>query len=262
MQLAYETILFLMAAAFVAGFIDAMAGGGGLITLPALLAAGVPPVAALGTNKLQASFGTATAFATFARAGHVDLRRFALPTAAAFAGSAAGAFTVQQIDATFLSAFIPLLLVAMALYFLFGPRMGEEDRHTLIGSAGLFAVAAAIGFYDGFFGPGTGSFFTTALVALVGLGLVRAVAHTKLLNLASNLAGLLAMVAGGHVLWLLGFAMAAASVAGGKAGAHAAIRFGGRAVRPLLVLMCLGLTAKLLLDPDNPARAALAGLIG
>jgi uncharacterized protein len=262
MDLAADTIAFLMAAAFVAGFIDAMAGGGGLITIPALLAAGVPPVDALGTNKLQASFGTATAFSTFARAGHVDFRRFAVPALAAFLGSAAGAFTVQQIDPTFLSAFIPALLVAMAIYFLLGPKMGEDDRQTLVGAAGLAGIAAAIGFYDGFFGPGTGSFFTTALVALVGLGLVRAVAHTKLLNLASNLAGLLAMIVGGHVLWLLGFAMAAASIAGGVAGAHAAIRFGGRAVRPLLVLMCLGLTTKLLLDPANPARVFVAGLIG
>jgi len=262
MELAAETIAFLMAAAFVAGLIDAMAGGGGLITIPALLAAGVPPVDALGTNKLQASFGTATAFSTFARAGHVDLQRFAVPALAAFLGSAAGAFIVQQIDPGFLAAFIPALLVAMAIYFLVGPKMGEDDRHMLVGGAGLAGIAAAIGFYDGFFGPGTGSFFTTALVALVGLGVVRAVAHTKLLNLASNLAGLLAMIVGGHVLWLFGLMMAAVSVAGGRAGAHLAIRFGGRAVRPLLVAMCLALTAKLLLDPANPLRTAAAGWLG
>ena len=260
MQFAYETIALLMAAAFVAGFVDAIAGGGGLITLPALLAAGVPPVAALGTNKLQASFGTATAFATFVRAGRVDLRRFAAPAAAAFLGGAAGAITVQRIDSGFLAAIIPLLLIAMAIYFLVGPRMGEEDRHHLIGSFGLTALVAAIGFYDGFFGPGTGSFLTTALVALAGLGLVRAVAHTKLLNLASNLASLIAMIAGGQVLWLLGLAMAAASIAGGRVGAHAAIRFGGRAVRPLLVCICLALTARLLLDADNPLRQLVAGL--
>ena len=259
MQLASDAIAFLMIAAFVAGIVDAMAGGGGLITLPALLAAGVPPIAALGTNKLQSSFGTAMAFTTFARAGHVDLRRFAVPALASFLGAVAGAITVQRIDPSFLAAFIPGLLIAMAVYFLVGPRMTDEDRHTRIHAAGLCAVAAAIGFYDGFFGPGTGSFFTTALVALVGLGVVRAVAHTKLLNLASNFAALLAMIAGGHVLWPIGLAMAAASIAGGRLGAHAAIRFGGRAVRPVLVLICLALTAKLLLDPANPLRVLLAG---
>lgn len=257
MQLGPDLVAFLMAAAFVAGFIDAVAGGGGLITLPALLASGVPPLAALATNKLQSSFGTATAFFTFARAGHVDLRRFAVPTAASFGGAALGAVTVQRIDPSFLAGFIPLLLIAMAIYFMVGPRMREEDRHTRIGALGLFLFCAGIGFYDGFFGPGTGSFFTTMLVALAGLGVVRAVAHTKLLNLASNLAALLAMIAGGHVLWLLGLAMAAASIAGGKVGAHAAMRFGSRAVRPLLVLMCLALTVKLLADPANPLRSAL-----
>jgi uncharacterized membrane protein YfcA len=262
MDLALDAVIFLMSAAFIAGIVDAMAGGGGLITLPALLAAGVPPVSALATNKLQSSFGTGTAFLAFARAGHVDLRRFAWPAAASFLGAAAGALTVQQIDSSFLAAFIPVLLIAMAIYFLVGPNMAEEDRHTRLGSVGLFLVAAAIGFYDGFFGPGTGSFFTTALVALAGLGLTRAVAHTKLLNLASNLAALLAMMAGGHVLWLLGLAMAAASIVGGQVGAHAAIRFGGRAVRPLLVLMCLALTVKLLADPANPLRASLATLAG
>lgn len=260
MELAADVILFLMAAAFVAGFIDAMAGGGGLITLPALLAAGIPPVAALATNKLQSSFGTFTAFLTFARAGHVDLRRFAWPAAGSFLGAAAGAFAVQQIDSSFLAAFIPVLLIAMAIYFLAAPKMSEEDRHTRLGAAGLVLIAAAIGFYDGFFGPGTGSFFTTALVALAGLGVTRAVAHTKLLNFASNLAALIAMMAGGHVLWLLGLAMAAASIAGGRVGARAAIRFGGRAVRPLLVLMCVALTLKLLSDPANPLRAMLAEL--
>ncbi|PSJ36531.1 TSUP family transporter [Allosphingosinicella deserti] len=262
MDLAPDIIAFLIAAAFVAGFIDALAGGGGLITLPALLAAGVPPLAALGTNKLQSSFGTATAFFTFARAGHVDVRRFALPALASFLGSATGAFTVQRIDPSFLAGFIPLLLIAMAIYFLAGPKMRDEDRHTRIGAAGLFLFSAGIGFYDGFFGPGTGSFFTTMLVALAGLGVVRGVAHTKMLNLASNLAGLSAMIVGGHVLWLLGLAMAGASIAGGKAGAHAAMRFGARAVRPLLVCMCLALTVKLLADPANPLRMEIAALLG
>jgi len=257
MQLTVEAISFLLIIAFLAGGIDALAGGGGLLTIPALMAAGVPPVAALATNKLQSSIGTASAFLTFLRAGRVDLRRFALPAAGAFAGSIAGATAVQFIDPTFLAAFVPILLVAMGLYFLLAPPMRDIERHARVGPRGLALIATAIGFYDGFFGPGTGSFLTTALVALGGLGLVRAIANTKFINLATNLAGLLAMIAGGKVLWLLGLTMAAANVAGNQVGARLALRFGGKGVRPLLVVMSFALTIKLMADPANPLWSVL-----
>lgn len=252
MEFAAETFALLAAVAFVAGTIDAMAGGGGLLTIPALMAAGIPPVAAIATNKLQSTIGTASAFLAFRRAGHVDLVRFAGPAAGAFAGSALGATAVQFVSPAFLAAFIPVLLIAMGLYFLLAPSMGEADRHARLGPAGLTLVVAGIGFYDGFFGPGTGSFLTLTLVALGGLGLVRAIGNTKMLNLSTNVAGLLAMIVGGHVLWLLGLAMAAANVAGNQLGARLAIRFGGRGVRPLLVLMSAALAIKLLADPANP----------
>lgn len=252
MHIAPDTFAFLVLVAFIAGTIDALAGGGGLLTIPALLAAGVPPVAALATNKLQSAVGTGSAFLTFLRAGHVDLRRFALPAAGAFGGSVAGAVVVQHVDPRFLAAFVPVLLIAMALYFLLAPPMSEADRHARLGHTGLTAVTTLLGFYDGFFGPGTGSFLTTALVALGGLGLVRAIANTKFLNLATNIAALTAMIAGGKVLWLLGGAMAAANVAGNQCGAWAALRFGGKGVRPLLVVMSVALTIKLLSDPANP----------
>lgn len=255
MELAADTLAFLIAIAFLAGTIDAMAGGGGLLTIPALMAAGVPPVSALATNKLQSTIGTSSAFLTFWRAGHVDLRRFAWPAAGAFAGSVLGATTVQYISSGFLAALVPALLIAMGLYFLLAPPMSSVDRHARTGPAGLTLIISAIGFYDGFFGPGTGSFLTLTLVALGGLGLVRAIGNTKFLNLATNIAGLLAMIVGGHVLWLLGLSMAAANVAGNQLGARLAIRFGGRGVRPLLVIMSFALTAKLLADPANPLRA-------
>ncbi len=262
MELGFDLIAFLAAAAFVAGMIDAVAGGGGLITIPALLAAGVPPVAALATNKLQSTFGTAGACFAYARRGHIDFRRFAIPAMTAFLGSALGAFLVTQIDPTFLSGLLPALLVAMALYYLLAPPMGEEDRHSRAGPALLAAMAFIIGCYDGFFGPGTGSFITTALVAIFGMGLIRAVAHTKLLNLASNVAALIVLVAAGHVLWVAGLAMAVGSLAGGQVGAHVAIRFGARAARPLLIIVSLALTAKLLTDPENPLTAMIVSALG
>ena len=248
MEFSAEIIALLVAAAFFAGVVDAIAGGGGLITIPALLAAGVPPVAAIGTNKLQSTLGTAGAVLAFARKGHIDLRRFAVPAVFSFVGSGFGAFALSRSDPRFLAALLPVLLVAMAVYFAFAPRMGDEDRKARLGPAFLLAAAAAIGFYDGFFGPGTGSFFTTALVALFGLGLIRAVAHARLLNLASNLAGFLVLMASGQVWWLLGLAMAAASIAGGQAGAHLTMRAGARLARPILILVSLGLSLKLLLE--------------
>lgn len=252
MELPVETFILLITVAFMAGGIDAMAGGGGLLTIPALMAAGVPPVSALATNKLQSAVGTASAFVAFWRAGHVDLRRFAWPVMAAIIGSGAGAVAVQQVDPSFLAGIVPFLLILMCIYFIASPKMGAADRRARIGNAGLTLLVGAIGFYDGFFGPGTGSFFTTALVALAGLGLLRAIANAKLLNLATNLAGLVALIAGGQMLWLLGFSMAVANVAGNQIGARLAIRFGGAGVRPLLVVMSAALTIKLLSDPANP----------
>lgn len=254
MNLGIETILFIIGVAFVAGGIDALAGGGGLLTIPALMAVGVPPVAALATNKLQSTIGTASAFWRFRRAGHIDLGAFAVPAVGAFAGSVAGASAVQVADPSLLALLVPALLIAMGLYFLLAPPMSAVDRHALLGRAGITAVVTAIGFYDGFFGPGTGSFLTLALVALGGLGLVRAIANTKFFNLATNAAGLLAMVAGGHVLWALGAAMAVANVAGNQVGAWVALRYGGKGARVLLIVMSFALTAKLLADPGHPLR--------
>lgn len=257
MDLSLETIAFLVSIAFMAGTIDAMAGGGGLLTIPALMSAGVPPVAALATNKLQSAFGTASAFFTFWRGGHIDLSKFLWPTIAALAGSALGAVAVQIIDSSFLAAIVPILLIAMAFYFLLAPAMSAVDRKAKFGTIGISLIVAAIGFYDGFFGPGTGSFLTLALVSLGGLGLVRAIAGTKLLNLATNVAALIMLIIGGHMLWALGLMMAAANVAGAQIGARLTIRYGGKGVRPLLVIMSLALTAKLLSDAENPIWAWL-----
>lgn len=252
MHLTPDILAFLVSMALLAGTIDAMAGGGGLISIPALMAAGIPPVSAIATNKLQSACGTASALFTYARAGNVDWRRFALPALGAFLGAAAGATTLQFIDPGFLAAFVPVLLILMGLYFLFAPKMSEADRHARIGNVPLTLIVTGIGFYDGFFGPGTGSFLTTVLVALAGLGLVRAIGNTKFLNLSTNIAGVLAMIAGGKMLWGLAIAMAAANIVGNQIGARLAIRFGGRGVRPLLVVMSVALTMKLLADPKNP----------
>lgn len=259
-ELTTETFAFLVAITALAGFIDAIAGGGGVLTLPALLGAGVPPVLALGTNKLQSSFGAAAACYTFWRSGHIDVRRMMLPVIASLLGAMIGGVVVQHIDASILAGLVPGLLILIALYFLFSPSMSEVDLRHRIEIPAYGGVAAAIGFYDGLFGPGTGSFFAISLISLLGFGLIRATANTKLLNFASNIGALIVMAAGGHIHWTLGFAMAAASVLGGRLGSMTAIRFGGRLIRPLLVIMSVGMTIRLLADPANPiAQMVWAG---
>lgn len=236
----------LTAVAVLTGFIDSIAGGGGLVMMPALLFAGVPPINALATNKLQSTFGTATAFANYARKGLVDWRSNWWTIALVFVASGAGVIVVQAVSGKALALVIPLLLMAVAIYVLVSPRMSDEDAHQRIGARAYSPIGAAIGFYDGFFGPGTGSFFTTTLVGLRGLGLTRATALTKLFNLTSNIAAVLLFAIGGHMFWLLGFCMAAGAMLGGWIGSHTAMRFGASVIRPLLVILSLALTARLL----------------
>ena len=236
----------LTATAVLTGFIDAVAGGGGLIMLPALLFSGVPPIQALATNKLQSVFGTAVATRNYARAGLVNWREHKLAMVLVFIGATAGVLLVQTVEAAVLSLIIPLLLVAVAVYVLVSPRMTDEDAHQRLSERGYAPVGGLVGLYDGFFGPGTGSFFTASLVALRGYGLTRATGVTKLLNFTSNVASVLFFALGGKMLWLLGLCMAGGAMLGGWLGSHSAIRFGAKLIRPLLVIISLGLTARLL----------------
>lgn len=253
-ELAPEILAFLFVAAVAAGFIDAIAGGGGLITIPALLAAGVAPVAAIATNKVQGSFGTAAATWTFWRKGRIDFALLKWPLIATVVGAVLGAVTVSFVDTNWLLVLLPVLLIGIAVYFLVGPKASDEDVHARLTPLAFGAVAGGIGFYDGFFGPGAGSFYALALVTLLGMGLTRATAHTKALNFASNFISVIVFAIGGHVLWAVGLIMAVGQVLGGWLGSHAAMRFGPRLIRPLLVVICLGMVAKLLSDPANPIR--------
>ena len=220
-----------------------------LLTLPALLWAGLPPVEALATNKLQGSFGTASASLRFLRHGAIDLRALGPVAALTFVGAAAGSWLVGRIDPGALARLLPLLLVAFALYFLLSPRVGDLPSERRLGLTGFGVLAGAgIGFYDGAFGPGTGSFFALAFVALLGCDLRQATAGSKLLNFASNLAALLVFAVGGHVAWGIGLAMAVGQWTGAWLGAHLVIRHGARLVRPLLVAVSLLLSIRLLVQ--------------
>lgn len=245
--LPYETIALLLAAACFAGFVDAIAGGGGLITIPALLLAGIPPVQALATNKVQGSFGAGTAALAYARRGHVDLRTQVRPALIAFAAAFAGSQLVPFIPTEALRLILPAIMIAVALFFALKPGLSDADRHQRIGPAVFTATAVPlIAFYDGLVGPGTGSFFMIAFVMLAGHGILKATAHTKFLNFASNIGSLTAFAIGGLPLWGLGLAMGAAQILGAQIGSHMAMRIGARLIKPLLVVTSTAMALRLI----------------
>ncbi|AEC18022.1 MULTISPECIES: TSUP family transporter [Gallibacterium] len=240
-------ILFLLAG--IAGFIDAIAGGGGLITIPALLAAGLPPAAALATNKLQASGGSFSASLYFVRKKAVDLRTVWKMIIGTFSGAMIGTIAVQLIDASVIKSLLPILVLVVGLYFLFSPKLGEKDCHQRL-SFTAFALAAAfpIGFYDGFFGPGTGSFLCVAFVTLLGFNLAKATAHAKILNFTSNFTSLVFFILGGEVYWTLGFVMMIGGFLGARLGAKMVLTKGQKLIRPMVVIMAFIMTAKMMYD--------------
>jgi uncharacterized protein len=240
-----DTLLMLFGVALVAGFTDTLAGGGGLLTVPALLLAQVPPLQALATNKLQAIFGSFTASVAMLRSGRVRFSEAGGLFVAALAGGASGAVVAQSIDPSALDAAIPIVLGVIAAYFLFAPGAGETEREARL-SEGLYRSTAvpAIGFYDGVFGPGTGSFFCFAGVSLRGLDLISATAAAKLLNFGSNLASLAIFLLGGKVLWLVGAVMGAGQALGAYAGAHVVVRGDPRRLKPVIVVVCLAMLVR------------------
>lgn len=249
LELSLNLVLLLVTAAFVAGFIDAIAGGGGLITVPVLMLAGLPPAQALATNKVQGVFGAATAAISYAAAGHVNLHRQIGAAIVAFIAGMTGAFCVTLIPTEALRYVLPIVLIATAAFFALKPGLSDTDRvaRTTPVQFVMFVVPV-IAFYDGLAGPGTGAFFMLGFVMLAGYGILKATAHTKLLNFASNLGGLIAFALVGKPLWITGLAMGAAQIAGAWVGSHLAMRIGARLIKPLLVVTSTGLALKLLAD--------------
>jgi uncharacterized protein len=250
-----DTLALLALVGLVAGFVDSIAGGGGLLALPSLLLVGLDPVSALATNKLQGTFGTASATHTFWKKGLLNPSQHKAEILTVFVGAALGVLTIAYVPTKLLQGLMPILLVAVAIYFAVSPKLSVQGSNPKLGPAVFaFALAPAIGFYDGIFGPGTGSFFMLALVSLFGLGVIEATGRTKLLNFTSNIASLLMFVFAGKIIWLIGLTMGIAQLIGAQLGARVAIANGVKVIRPLLILVCCAMAIKLLLDPANPLR--------
>lgn len=241
-----QLYIMLFLAAFVAGFIDSIAGGGGMITIPALWLAGIPPHQALGVNKLQSCFGSFSATLHFYRKGHISLKDNIIPIICVFLCATAGTLLVRVLDTAFLERCIPFLLIIFALYFLFSPKISEEQRAVRYGYGTLCFILGCIGAYDGFFGPGTGSFFILALISLAGYGIKSALAHAKLFNFTSNVASMLMFAIGGQILWVLGFIMGVGQFIGAHIGSRLALRYGIKIIKPLVVIVSVAVCVKLL----------------
>ena len=237
-----STLFMLWLAGLFAGFVDAIAGGGGIISLPALLATGMPPHLALGTNKLQGTFGSMTAAVNYSRKGLVSLRE--IPTGVVFTalGALTGTVTVQVLSPDFLRHIILVLLTGVFLYTFFSPELGTLDRRPSMTAPAFFGCAGVVlGFYDGFFGPGTGSFWAIALVTGLGFNLKKATAHTKIFNFTSNAVALGAFFIGHNVAVSAGLLMGAGQMLGAFIGSRLVIQKGTGFVR-LFFLVVVAVT--------------------
>lgn len=249
-------------AGFGAGFIDSVAGGGGMITVPALMHAGLPVHLALGTNKLQSSFGTAVAVARYGRAGLISREDVLYPLFWTLAAATVGAWCVGTFEDDVLRKSVPVLLIAVAVYMVVGPRMASARKVTaedppmacegvskqrLSRTAFGFGAGSLLGFYDGFFGPGTGAFWTVAWMASRGLDLMRATAATKVQNLASNVASLAVFLYADQVRWDFAGAMIVGQLLGARLGSGLAIQRGAALIRPLFTLVVITLAVRLLM---------------
>jgi uncharacterized membrane protein YfcA len=250
---ATEVVLLLCVAALLAGWIDAVVGGGGLVQIPALLVLvpGATPAEVLATNKLSSVFGTAAAAWTYVRRVRPDIRT-ALPMAGiALAGSAVGAACASLLPESAFRPLVLVLLVVVGTYTLRRPALGDVQELRFSGRRHLAAAlgaAASIGFYDGIFGPGTGSFLVFALVALMGYSFVQASAKARIVNLATNIGALAVFIPQGAPIYGLGLAMAACNVVGGRLGAVTAISRGSRFVRVVFLVVVGVLVVRLGID--------------
>ena len=248
-DISIATGLFLLAASFFAGFVDSIAGGGGLIQLPALLI-GLPKsetAEVLGTNKLSAVFGTTTAAALYRKQIKPDPKVLIAMGVPAFLGSAGGAVLASKIPTSSMRPMVLVLLIVVAIYTWFKPDLGkfENLRHHSTRRVQIAALAGAvIGFYDGIFGPGTGSFLMLILVASLGYAFITASAIAKVVNVATNVGAILVFGIHGAVIWKIGIIMGAANITGAVAGSRLAIKGGSTLVRKVFLIVTIALIIK------------------
>lgn len=252
MNVTWHTLLIICPLIFAAGFIDSIAGGGGLISLPAYLFAGLPIHMAYGTNKLSSTFGTFFAAFRFIRSKQIHYKSAIASVISALLGSFLGARAALAIDDRYLRYFLIILLPIVAVFILTRKGFGEKDCTSTLPNIKLIALSLlsglVIGFYDGFFGPGTGTFLILVYTGVIGFNFTTASGNAKLVNLASNVSALVTFIAGGAVFFAIGAPAAIFGILGNWIGSGLAIKNGAKIIRPVLVVVLAMLFLKIVLD--------------
>lgn len=244
-------IIFLCIAGFAAAFVDAIAGGGGIISVPAYLIAGVPPHFTLGTNKFSSTAAALTSSFNFAKSGNVNFKLMKYIAPFTLLGAAIGVNTVVRINQKYLYVLVLILLLAVGIYSLFSKTIGTEDnfkgftkKNILLG----ILLSFSLGFYDGFFGPGTGSFLMFGLIGIYGFDFVKGAGNARFLNFISNITSLFMFAFYGRINYLLGIPVAVSMIFGARLGTVIALKKGAKLIKPIFVCMSLAVALKMLLN--------------
>ncbi|WP_243428279.1 TSUP family transporter [Clostridium rhizosphaerae] len=242
-------LLILCPAGFLAALVDSIAGGGGLISVPAYLLAGIPPHVTLGTNKFSSTAASFTSSLKFARSGKINFNIMKYLAPLTLVGAVLGVTSVLKVDQSFLYSLVLILILCVGVYSFFSKSIGMEDkfkgtsRKTIL--LGMI-LALALGFYDGFFGPGTGSFLIFGLISIYGFDFVKASGNAKFLNFISNITSLLLFAAHGQINYILGIPVAIFMIFGARLGTVMAINKGSKLIKPIFITMSLGVAVKML----------------
>ncbi|MEG1256379.1 TSUP family transporter [Clostridium sp.] len=245
------TFIFLCFAGFLAAFVDSIAGGGGIISVPAYMMAGLPPHMVLGTNKFTASTASFTSSLSFIKSGNCNFKFLKIVTPFTLIGSILGVKTVLLLDDSFLQPLVLVLVLCIGVYTFFSKSIGAEDNFkgfTKKNIAFSIILAFSLGFYDGFFGPGTGSFLIFGLINILGFNFLKASANARVLNFVSNIAALVTFAFSGKINYLVGIPICFFMILGAKLGTKLAITKGSKIIKPIFVTMSLAVAIKMLIQ--------------
>ncbi|MBP2033423.1 putative membrane protein YfcA [Clostridium algifaecis] len=242
-------LIFLCIAGFFAAFVDSIAGGGGIISLPAFLISGVPPHLALGTNKFSSSCASLASSLKFAKSGKVDTKILKFLVPFTFIGAIIGTNVVLIVNTKYLNSIVLTLLILVSIYSLFSKSVGMEDNFKCLTKKSLFLgmlFAACLGFYDGFFGPGTGSFLIFGLIYIYNFDFVRSAGNGKVLNFVSNITSLIVFIINGQINYSLGIPVAICMILGARIGTRLALSRGANLIKPIFITISLCLAVKMI----------------
>lgn len=242
-------LIFLCIAGFLAAFVDSIAGGGGIISVPSYMIVGLPTHIALGTNKFAATMGSLTSSINFIRSGNCNFKLLKIVAPFTLIGSILGVKTVLLIDESFLQPLVLILILAIGIYTFFSKSLGEEDNFKGLTNKNLclsILLGFSLGFYDGFFGPGTGTFLVFGFINILGLNFLKASANARVLNFVSNISALVTFAISGNINYLIGIPVCIFMILGAKIGTKLAISKGNKIIKPIFITMAMAVAVKML----------------